>query len=128
MVVTHGGGPRAQPHSATRGRHLELSEKVTEGMDVFDADGDKVGTVETVRMGDPSAATAEGQGSYDSPFSSVISSIFGDGHNLSEEQAERLLRVGYIRIDRPLLHADRYIASDRIASVDDAVHLSVDVD
>lgn len=107
---------------------MELIERVTEGMDVIDANGDKIGTVEAVKFGDPEATTAEGQGSYETPFGAVLESIFGDGHNLSPEQATRLLRVGYIHVDRPVLSKDRFIASDRIASVDDAVHLSVDVD
>jgi len=100
-----GPGPRIGPI------HL-----VREGMQVADAAGSKIGKVVLVKMGDPEAVTVERDRDAD-PF-------------LPDELAERLLRTGFIKIDRKgLLKPDVYAAADEIDTVDrDLVRLSVPVD
>jgi hypothetical protein len=100
-----GPGPRIGPI------HL-----VREGMQVVDAAGSEIGKVVLVKMGDPEAITAEHDPEAE-PY-------------LPEELAERMLRMGFIKIDRKgLLKPDVYAAADEIDSVDrNLVRLSVPVD
>jgi heat induced stress protein YflT len=100
-----GPGPRIGPI------HL-----VREGMQVADAAGSKIGKVVLVKMGDPEAVTVEHDPDAEP--------------HLPDELAERLLRTGFIKIDRKgLLKPDVYTAADEIDTVDrDLVRLSVPVD
>ncbi|QGQ18811.1 hypothetical protein GC089_05550 [Cellulomonas sp. JZ18] len=105
--------------------------QVTEGMDVVDAAGERVGTVASVAMGDPGAATGAGQdtGGTGGIVGAVVDAIVGPS-DLPEQERERLLRVGYVRIDaRGLFTGSRYAAADEIASVEGGtVHLGVPAD
>ncbi|MCL3862461.1 hypothetical protein [Actinotalea sp. K2] len=94
-------------------------EQVRGGMTVVDPAGDTIGTVKEVRLGDPDAATAQGQGS----------DLLGD-EGPPAGARERLLRVGYLRINaKGLFAGDRWAAGDEITDVtDDVVHLSVTKD
>lgn len=100
-----GPGPRIGPI------HL-----VDEGMHVADVTGARIGTVTLVKMGDPEAVTV-----HHDP---------GAEPHLADELAERLLRTGFVKIDRKGLFApDVYAGADRIDTVDgDVVRLSVPVD
>jgi hypothetical protein len=100
-----GPGPRIGPI------HL-----VREGMQVADVAGAKIGKVVLVKMGDPEAVTVEHVPAAE-PY-------------LPDELAQRLLRTGFIKIDRKgLLKRDVYAGADEIDAVDgDLVQLSVAVD
>jgi hypothetical protein len=111
-------------------------EKVREGMRVVDRHGEKVGVVEEMKMGDPQAVTAEGQGNpHDalvvgvgvlSPVLGVRASGPRAARDVPAEQADRLLRFGYIKVKRGhLLGGHLFVASDDIDHVeDDTVHLA----
>lgn len=101
-------------------------ENVREGMDVLDADGERVGTVKFVKMGNPGATTAEGQLAGESPgLMDVIADSFTDRDDLTAEMQERLLRLGYIDVDGAGLGGDFSVAADGVAGVsDDAVRLN----
>jgi len=90
---------------------------------VVDSTGKEIGRVKFVKMGDPSAATTEGQDSFDPGFFG-----FGTGYDLGElpEQAQKqLLRVGYIHIDVSMAR-DRFAGAGQIARVvANTVHLNV---
>lgn len=108
---------------------MDVIEQVREGTDVVDASGDKVGEVRLVRMGDADAVTAEGQQTQPSLFERIITDLFADTPDMNHEQAERLVRVGYVQIDRPLFESDAYVPSDRLARVDgNTLHLAVSLD
>ncbi|MBX9473080.1 hypothetical protein [Microcella sp.] len=108
---------------------MDIIEQVREGMDVVDANGEKIGTVRYVRMGDPDAATDEGQSVPREPMADFLVRIFGSTPDLSDEQAARLARVGFVQVDRALFESDVFVASDQLARVDDDVlHLSIAVD
>jgi hypothetical protein len=100
-----GPGPRIGPI------HL-----VREGMQAADAAGSTIGKVELVKMGDPEAVTVEHDPNAEP--------------NVPGELAERLLRTGFVKIDRKgLLKPDVYAGADEIDTVDhDLVRLSVPVD
>ena len=107
--------------------------QVSEGMRVIDANGDDIGKVVSVKMGDPTAVTTVGEEA--SGGTSVLDdagNIFGgDGDpDLPETFRNELMRVGYIRIDaKGWFNRDRYAAADQIAGVSgDTVRLSIDKD
>lgn len=102
--------------------------QVREGMKVVDADGDEVGKVASVRMGDPEAVTAQGE---EPPgeggiIGAVATAVTG-GESLPEQAREELERLGYVRIDRhKLVGRHLYASSSQVARVaDDVVHLGV---
>jgi hypothetical protein len=103
----------------------DLSE-VREGMDVFDADGKRIGTVKSVKMGDPQAVTPEGQTQeYRGGIVSFLASAFNT-QDIDEERAERLLRLGYVEVDGTGIGNSFYEAADAIERVEDSgVYLNV---
>ncbi|UYN84662.1 MAG: hypothetical protein KIT89_05705 [Microcella sp.] len=108
---------------------MDAIEHVHDGTEVFDSRGESIGKVREVRMGDPEAATGEGQSMPGSPMSDLFRGLFSSSPDISPEQAERLVRVGYLQIDRPLFERDAYVASDSIDRVDgDSVHLNIVVE
>ncbi|MGH3502163.1 MAG: hypothetical protein ACRDQA_14945 [Nocardioidaceae bacterium] len=104
--------------------------EVREGMEVVDATGTRIGTVDTIKMGDPEAETAQGQGRgrKRDPLSR-FASTFGPGEepDLPPDLVDRLLRRGFVKVDsKGLLARDAYVEADRIDRVEGAtVHLSV---
>jgi len=111
--MTSSGGPIAE---------------VREGMQVVDVDGEEVGSVEEIRMSDPGAVTAQGQGTGGTEgLLGHLATAFGGSSGLPEQEQERLARLGYVRVDATgAFSGDRYVASDQIAEVvADTVHLSV---
>jgi hypothetical protein len=106
--------------------------EVVFGMTVVDNTGAEVGKVELVKMGDPDAVTTQGQrvGESEGVVHALADSIFGSEPDVPGPLAGRLLRMGYVKVDgKGLLEADRYVASDQIAAVDDnTVRLKVPKD
>lgn len=121
-------------------KKLTKLDGIREGMRVADHEGNKVGFVADMKMGDPSATTADGQNKRDDHSIGVaaisISSpaiaglgIAGPGSDefldVPHEHAVRLLRLGYIKVQRHhLLGSHFFVASDGIDRVEeDTVHL-----
>jgi hypothetical protein len=108
-------------------------EMVREGMTVIDSAGEKVGKVEGLKMGDPEAATEQGNELQDTGLLGNIAEAFaGDERepDVPGPLRARLLRSGYIKVDGGfLIETDRYVPADRIKSVEgDTVHLRVPKD
>ncbi|MFN8635124.1 MAG: DUF2171 domain-containing protein [Chloroflexota bacterium] len=108
-------------------------EMVREGMTVVDSAGEKVGTVEAMKMGDPGAATEAGNENQDTGFlGDLAEAIGGDEREPDVPGPLRasLQRSGYIKVDGGFLFGtDRYVAADEIASVSgDTVRLRVPKD
>ncbi|OLT54456.1 hypothetical protein [Cellulosimicrobium sp. CUA-896] len=99
------------------------------GMKVVDADGEEVGTVEDVRMGDGGVTANDephDRGAVDELIGAVRDAVTtGDG--IPEAERARLERAGYLRIDAVgFLSGNRYAAADEIAAVEgDVVRLTV---
>lgn len=73
--------------------------EVQEGMTVLDSAGDKVGTVRAVRMGDPQAATAQGQERAEGKgILGQLAAAF-ETDTLPDAAKERLARLGFLRVD-----------------------------
>ncbi|MDQ3655928.1 MAG: hypothetical protein M3457_12720 [Chloroflexota bacterium] len=101
---------------------------VREGMHVIDAAGEEIGTVDLVQMGNPEAATlgddtrTEGGGL----FLNVAKAFgFENEPDVPAGLRDRLLRLGYIKVNASGL-TDRYVIADQIAGVSgDTVRLSL---
>jgi hypothetical protein len=109
-----------------------LLEQVHPGMEVVDRAGERLGRVEDVRMGDPEAATTEGndvgQPGEGSLVGSLARALGAEGApDVPEPLRSQLLRSGYMKVDRPGWFAsDRYIRGDQISAVSgNTVTLSV---
>jgi len=108
-------------------------EMVREGMHVVDANGDQIGKVEDLMMGDPQAVTDEGNELRDTGFiGNLAEAIGGDERepDVPGPARAKLLRTGYIKVESGFFAgADRYVPADMIASVNkDTVHLRLPKD
>lgn len=106
--------------------------EVATGMTVIDAAGDVVGTVDEVRLADRGTVTAAGQ-SPPVPGRGPLAwlaEIFGPANDMDQQAQERLVRLGFVRVDTADVFAGRrYVEADEIASVaGDEVRLSVTAD
>lgn len=94
------------------------------GDTVVDSTGKEVGTVKFVKMGDPNAATDEGQEDIDPGFFGIGGDSYDLG-SLPEQARHQLMRVGFIHIDVSLAD-DRFAGAGQIARVENnTVYLSV---
>lgn len=100
--------------------------RVEVGMRVLDSDGETVGTVSDVKMGDPAAVTIAGQQHQRGLVDEVIDAFAGAEPHVPRQRAEQLLRMGYVKIDATgLLAKNLYAGGEEIDSVDSTVRLSV---
>ena len=99
---------------------MEVIEQVREGMHVVATDGKKIGKVEDLKMGDPEAVTSDGQ--TDPETGGLMGSVingFAESSNLPHHTAERLLRIGYVKVDRSgFLTGHAYFAADELDRVE----------
>ncbi len=95
---------------------MTILEEVREGMRVVDANGAEVGHVKQLRMGDPGAASTEGQttaGGW-----GPLDAFLGAEPRVPEEQAERYVRLGYIKVEgKGIVIRDFYAGADQIRDV-----------
>jgi hypothetical protein len=103
-----------------REKIMAVIEQVREGMHVVASDGKKIGKVEALKMGDPEAVTSDGQ--TDPETGGLVNTVidgFAATSNLPRHTAERLLRIGYVKVDRSgLLTGHAYFASDELDRVE----------
>src|SRR2546422_2953886 len=95
-----------------------VMERVQEGMRVIDANGDDIGYVEQLKMGDPEALTTAGN---EPTVSAGYVPLSGDAEEpeVPEPIRSDLLRVGYIKVDGPdLFDTDRYVRADAVERVE----------
>ena len=87
------------------------------GDQVVDSTGKEIGKVKFVKMGDPDAATTEGQWGYSEGFLGLWGNDYDIGQ-LPEQAQGQLMRVGFIHIDIPWA-GDKFAGAgmiDRVAS------------
>jgi hypothetical protein len=116
-----------------------ILNEVQEGMTVYDAKLDKIGTVDYVQFGAASdSQRAQGSGpatvvpadnGYNQPLVDMVASVFDPG-DMPDEMAQKLQHSGFIRIDsNGLFAADRYVTPEHITRIDgDSVYLTVTSD
>ena len=102
--------------------------QVREGMTVVDVDGQDLGTVERVQMGNAEAATtASSTTTASDRFTSAVASLFGADLEIPAAKRAQLLRYGFIKVNpRGLGGDDRFVRADHIREVSgDTVVLSI---
>src|SRR5687767_1012490 len=108
-----------------RGPDKSILTAVREDMDVFDANNERIGEVEFVYFGaagpdaghrGQGAASVEDIDLTDNTLADIIARAFGDDEP-PDVVRKRLLYYGFIRVDRGLLHSDRFVQGDQIAAV-----------
>jgi hypothetical protein len=85
------------------------------GDKVVDSTGKEIGKVKFVKMGDPNAATTEGQWGYSEGFLGLWGNDYDIGQ-LPEQAQGQLMRVGFIHIDIPWA-GDKFAGAGMIAHV-----------
>ncbi|MHA7288730.1 hypothetical protein ACX80V_03640 [Arthrobacter sp. MDT3-24] len=99
---------------------MAVIEQVREGMHVVAPDGKKIGKVQDLKMGDPEAVTADGQ--TDPETGGIVGATIDDfaaSSKLPRHTAERLLRIGYVKVSRSGLFAGHaFLASDELDRVE----------
>ena len=94
------------------------------GDSVVDSTGKEIGTVKFVKMGDPNAATDEGQEDRGPGFLGLGGDSYDMG-NLPEQARNQLMRVGFVHIDVSWA-GDRFAGPGQIARVENnTVYLTV---
>lgn len=98
--------------------------QVTIGDNVVDSTGKDVGKVKFVKMGDPNAATTEGQWGYSEGFLGLGGDPY-DVNALPEQARGQLMRVGFIHIDISMA-PDKFAGAAMIDRVEaNTVYLNV---
>jgi hypothetical protein len=111
----------------------DLLTRVHEGMQVYDSEGHKLGSVSDVFAGDAADSAlaggelSRGSGSPEPGESSIVDDVarvFSD--TMPEVLRNRMRHNGFIRIGGGLLRGNRYALREHIAGVDgDRVRLNV---
>ena len=119
---------------------LGLIARVREGMSVLDAAGERIGTVDYIKLGDPEAVTTQGneptRAEAPDPvgvplglFAAIPLVTLGSDPepHLREPLRSEFVRRGFLKIDGAgWFGRDYYVTPDRIASVEgDTVRLTV---
>jgi len=106
---------------------------VEKNMDVYDARGNKIGTVDHVQFGDedparpgPETATAKTMPTQaDHTLVEDFAEAITAASHIPQAMRSRLIRYGFVKLDTGFLRSDRYILPDQIDRVmDDYVQLS----
>lgn len=96
-------------------------EMVRDGMKVVDSKGKNVGKVEFVKMGDPGAATEQGNEIQNTGLMGNIAEAVGGDEwepDVPGPMRARLLRSGYLKVDGGFFFGtDRYVAPEQISNV-----------
>lgn len=88
-------------------------------MRVVDSDGEVVGDVESLKMGDPEAVTTAGQRWSGGLIDDLRDAFVGAEPDVYRQRAEQLLRTGYLKVDaRGLFAHDLYVGPEQIDHVD----------
>jgi hypothetical protein len=108
--------PTSTTVESTDSSASRIINQVQEGMRVIDANGEELGRVDHIRMGDPEAATVDTAQPGDE---GLLGAFFGDAEpDVPEPLRSRLLRSGYVKIDgKGWLGTDRYVTPDAIGNV-----------
>jgi hypothetical protein len=102
----------------------DLLAQVREGMEVFDADGRQVGTVQDLYLGavggssrSTEPATAGDGGEALDDLGDVLGAVDSREGDMPETVRNRLRREGYVRIDPGLLGGSRYALRGQVQAV-----------
>lgn len=101
----------------------ELSH-IVEGMNVYDSNGNEIGTVDSLRLGEGTIKTME---TDTVTIADTISESLGGYKDLPTVLYARLYDKGFVRIKRGFLRRDMLIETDQIDDIShDSLYLNVD--
>lgn len=111
----------------------DILAQIEEGMPVYDQHNEQIGTVDYIQFGDedPStpeveSATAHDPAWRDKNLVDNLAEAFTGADDLPETLRNRMLRMGYIKINTGLLRSDRYALPEQIAGLSgDGIKLNV---
>ena len=136
--MSSGGGISGMSNDNTGSGGMDSSSsnvlsRVQEKMKVVDANGDDIGKVDYVAMGDPQAVTTAGQEDMaPDSITGNVAQVFGGGTepDVPEPFRSELLREGFIKVDgKGWFGSDHYLRASDIADVTgDGVRLRVTKD
>lgn len=108
----------------------QLLQQIKEGMPVKDIRGKHIGDVEWVRFAEDRAATPSGgEDALENTLVAEVAEALTEDDRFPEELRSRMLRHGYLRIDRSVIQRDAYALADHIENVaDGTVYLNVPSD
>jgi hypothetical protein len=96
---------------------MDIMTQIREGMHVVDSDGKDVGKIRDFQAGDGTDEFAVGSPGVlgaDEPLAGVL----GDA-DLPRHEAERLSRLGWVKIHKGLFTGDRFLSVEELDRVDD---------
>lgn len=101
---------------------MRISDPIAQakvGMPVIDSDGEIVGDVQDLKMGDPEAITTQGQQAPGGLMDDLRDVVVGTEPDVHPQRAAQLLRTGYLKVDaRGLFARDLYVGPEQIDHVD----------
>jgi len=100
--------------------------EVKKGMDVYDRNGEQIGTVQAMHLGDaniddttPNIATIQ----------KFLEPLLNGPHEFPEVIYNRMYREGFVRVQRGLLQSDAFVFANEIQNIEGQdVHLNVPKD
>ena len=98
---------------------MDIMAQIREGMHVVDSDGKDVGKIRDFQAGDGTdefAAGVPGGVAADDPL--VDTGPLGDA-DLPRHEAQRLGRLGWVKIHKGLFTGDRFLSAEELDRVDD---------
>lgn len=104
-----------------------LIAEITPGMRVVDANGDDVGTVDMVTLGDPNAVTVQppgGGAGAGGSLADLVSAAALSEPDVPADAAAHLQRTGYLKVDAGA-DSTLYVEAGQISDIDDVVRLTV---
>jgi len=108
-------------------RDNAILSNIEEGMDVYDSEDSKVGTVDAVHFGEghDSAGTGAAGREDTNPVTQFVADMFDTRDNLPEELQGKLLRHGFVTVNANPLTRTVFFIPENIQRVeDDAVYLN----
>jgi hypothetical protein len=98
--------------------------QIVEGMEVYDSDGARIGTVEAVRVGE---GTLKSSSTDIVTMSEAVSEALGGRKGLPTILYARLFEEGFIRVNRGLLRRDAIVFPHQVDDVGgESIYLKVE--
>jgi hypothetical protein len=95
-------------------QRTSLLTDIRPGMDVYDLEGNKVGTVKYVKF--PEGDIFDVYADDDTTMKDVVAGLNSAG-NIPPEVRDRFLSEGFVKLNTGILRSGRYITADQIRSV-----------
>lgn len=104
--------------------YTQMLSQIAEGMEVYDSDGHRIGTVEAFRLGE---GTLKASRTNIVTIVEELAETMGKHKELPTAFYTRLYEEGFVRVRRGILRSDVLIFSKQIEDIQaDAIYLNVE--